>query len=214
MNHAALKVLLQRRLNDLVADQYDSSILDSFLAVGLSQFQAMVQDINPDGFGPLMFSFATVSGQDSYSRNSAFQIFRLEVQDPVSGEWKKIAPQQFQVLLDDDSDFSFDQLRYSEVGTSLFLRPTPDSVFNVRYWFLADIGSQVGWDAYDDLIPTALHTLPVDLALIEALGENADGAEKVEKRIAFKSALLTTLYGRSSEGVSRPNFRPFSSTRG
>lgn len=213
MNHAALKSLLQRRLRDSVADQYDSSILDSFLAVGLSQFQALVLAMNPDGFGPLTATFATVSGTDQYTRVVAFKIFRVEILDAVSGKYAKVEPEHFQTLLDSDPSFSVEGLRYAEVGTSLFLRPTPDAVYTIRYWYTADLGSSAGWDAYDDLIPVALHTLPVDLALIEALAENAEEVKKIENRIAFKMSLLETFYGRSPEQISRPLMQPFASQR-
>lgn len=214
MDHAALKVLLQRRLQDTVADQYSSSIVDSFLAAGLSQFQSLVLGLNPDGFGPLTATFSTAVGTDSYSRVVAFKIFRMEIQDTsIASGWQKIEPENFQVLLDDEGAFTLDGLRYAEVGTKLFLRPTPDSVRTVRYWYTADLGSQLGWDAYDDLIPVGLHTLPVDLALMDALGENAESIEKVQARIAFKVALLETHYGRSTNQVSTPHFQPFGSQR-
>lgn len=215
MNHAALKVLLQRRLQDLVADQYDSSIVDSFLAVGLSQFQSLVLGMNPDGFGPLTATFNTVAGTDAYSRVVAFKIFRMEIQDAsVASGWRKINPENFQILLDDEGAFSLEGLRYAEVGTQLFLRPTPDVVRTIRYWYTADLGSSAGWDAYDDFIPVGLHTLPVDLALIEALGENAEAIEKIQSRVAFKAGLLETHYGRSTNQVSTPAYQPFSSQRG
>ena len=213
MNHAALKTLLQRRLRDSVADQYDSSTVDSFLALGLSQFQSLIQEINPDGFGPLTATFNTAANTDSYSRVVAFKIFRVEIQDPVTSTYKEVLPENFEVLMGNEDDFTVDGLRYCEVGTKLFLRPTPDAVYTIRYWYTADLGSSSGWDAYDDFIPVGLHSLPVDLAMIEALAENAEAVEKIERRVAFKTGLLATHYGRSSKQVSAPNYQPFSSAR-
>ena len=214
MDHAALKVLLQRRLRDSVADQYDSATVDSFLALGLSQFQALVQDINPDGFGPLTADYGMTAGVDNYPRVPAFKIFRMELLDSVTGKYSEVPPENFEVMMaKEDGSFSPSELRYSEVGTRLFFRPTPDAAYTYRYWYTADLGSQSGWDAYNNLIPLALHSLPVDLALVEALAENAEGVERIERRIAFKVGLIPTLYGRSTKQVSAPPYQPFSSQR-
>lgn len=212
MLYAAMDAALRRRLQDVPEESFTDSIITELLAVGISKLQAFIHDINPSAFISTN-TFSTVAGTDTYAKQaSSMRVIRVEMLK-TSGGYVKIPQRNFMELIDEsDSGFSDGSVAVADLGTKWLMRPTPDAIRTVRVWYVPIITDSAGWDAVATLIPPALHYLPVDFAVIEALGETAESAVEVRARINEGLALIPVLYGRSNEQVQALSMSPFSSS--
>lgn len=195
-----MRTLLARRLQDEAADQWSSADKDDLLVVGISKLQAMILDLKPGAFMQIS-SFATVVDQDLYAKPTGIlQMIRMELQNLTDSRYTELFPANFEALIDDNpdnTDTSTGQ-RYAEVGQHFLIRPAPSAVRTARIWFSPEISS-ANWDtAIQGSIPSALHTLPVDFAVVEMLSETAQPAVEAQVRIKVALDLLPAFYGRSN----------------
>jgi hypothetical protein len=214
MLHATMKTFLGRRLSELSADQFSSTVLDDLLAVGIAKLQSYIHDVNPAALIDRN-TFSTVAGTDLYAKQaSALRVILIEMQS-ASGVYQKLTLANFYELMQVDEAVSFEDgvVRVADLGNKWFFRPTPDAVRTVRSWYVPIITTSAGWDAVATAIPPSLHTLPIDLALVEALGETAESASEARARIAENVGLIPMLYGKMPEQVSPLSLSPFSSAK-
>lgn len=212
MLHATMKTFLQRRLQDMVNDGFSSGVLDDLLAVGIAKLLAYIHDINPAAFISTN-TFATVSGTDLYAKQaSSMRVIRIEIAQAAGG-YAKVALANFYDLIDDGvTAFDLANISVADLGNQWYMHPTPDSINTVRVWYVPIITDSTGWDAVATQISPALHFLPVDFAVVEALGETAESASEARSRINDALALIPSLYGRTGEQVASFNMSPFASS--
>ena len=210
MLYATMKTFLQRRLQDTVADQFASSVVDDLLLVGIAKLQAFIHDINPTAFIDRN-TFNTVASTDLYAKQaSSLRVIRAEMLRSSGTGYDKLPVRNFHQIVEDENAFVEGAVAIADLGTKWLISPTPDSIRTVRIWYVPVITSSTIWDSYALLINPALHFLPVDLALVEALGETAEGAAEARSRINESLALLPSLYGVTGEQTAPLNLQPFS----
>lgn len=215
MLYAVMKTLLQRRLQDTAAVQFDATaIVDPLLAFGISKLQGYIQDINPSAFVDRA-TFPTVAGTDLYAKTaSSLRVIRAEI-SKTSGGYLKLPVRNFYEVVEEwDGSFSDGNISISDLGNKWLMAPTPDAVKTVRVWYVPVLTDGTAWDAVATYIPPSLHLLPVDFALVEALAETAEATVEARVRISEGLALISALFGRSPEQVQALSMAPFSSAQG
>lgn len=213
MLHATMKTFLGRRLQDTAAVEFTSGNLDDLLAIGIAKLQAYIHDINPSALIDTA-TFSTVAGTDLYAKTaSSLRVIMAEMQN-ASGVYSKLPLANFYELVQGDPTDTFEvgTARLADLGNKWLIRPTPDAVRTVRSWYVPIITTSAGWDAVATQINPALHTLPIDFALVEALGETSESAAVTlaRERIAENVGLIPMLYGKQPEQVAALSFSPFS----
>lgn len=198
MNRGTLRTLLLKRLQDTVADQFDSSDANDLLNVGLGLLQAEIMKTRPDAF--LEISTADiVAGQERYENPDGWIMDQeIEIADSsTSSGWRKLNPMPIQQR---PSTSAGSISYFSHKGRWLVLTDTPTVAVTAglrRTWVPTLTMSA---DADIPSVKTALHTSIVDYAVIEALGETDEGSGAAERRLERKLALIPDLYARVTVG--------------
>lgn len=221
MIYTDLRDLLERRLQDVANDEFTTAFLDGLLGVGMGKLQAYIHDIKVDAFVKRV-SISLVASTDLYLKSlgeaNTLRSIEAEVLQASSGLYKPVTISNFYKMRARYSDAggiaAADGLEVADLGNQWYVQPTPSAAGTLRIWVVPNIGNQTNWDAIaEPSIPLALHTLPVDFAVIECLGETSDKAavEEARARIADGLTLVPLLYGRSMKQVDSLQVSPFSS---
>lgn len=212
MNSTNALATLRRRVQDVAEEAFTDAIVEELWLIGVNKMLAFIHDINPAALVDRT-TFPTVAGTDLYTKQaSSLRTFAVEMQNS-SGTYDELQIQSFEQVLAKAGDaFEDGGVVIADLGNQWLFAPTPNVVRTVRVWHIPSITTTTLWDNYATKIPLALHTLPIDLAVVELLGETAENIDPVRRRISDALDMIPMLYGRSAKQVTPISMSPFSSS--
>ena len=199
MNRGTMRVLLSKRLQDTVDDQFDDSALNDLLNIGLGLLQADIMAVRPDAFMEIS-TFNIGANNERYENPDGWMMdVLIEVSDSSSASgWRQLSPLPIQQRGSAATDPN--TVYFSHMGRWLILTPTPSAavVNGLRRTWVPTL--TMSSDSDIPQVKTLLHSCIIDYAVLEALGESDEAGENTRKRLEKKLERIPDLYARVSVG--------------
>lgn len=182
MTRGEMRTLLRKRIQEVSADQWTDSDLNSLLNVALSRIQTLVMKVHPDAF--LYRYYRNIEANNEFYGWPAGLLFvvSVETKTSASGSYKRRRPMKYVDTL--DTPASSAEPRYARVADFLVHSPTPTENISqgIRIWGVPTLTMAADSDVPAVVLP--LHIAAVYWAQVFAVGETKEVIKVVKEELA------------------------------
>ena len=207
MNRGTLRTLLGKRLQDTVDDQFDDTALNDLINVGIGLLQNEILKVNPLAFVSID-TFASVASQPYYEvPANIYHEVELGIADTSAPEaYRPLTKVPWRARTREAGSNEV----YARLGQYWWIQPTPTASTAAYFRLIWHYALSLSDDTTEPRIHSSLHTCIVDYAVLEALGETYEGADRVIQRLDKKLIAIPAIYAMDPIPMSigaGPSFR-------
>jgi hypothetical protein len=198
MTLAQARVLLRRRLQEVVADQWSDAELTTLINAALGRMQTLLMRVDPDAFVSI-YTKDTAAAQPYYENPPAMlTLLTLEQKITASSDYTKVKPKKRVDILSRVSGDS--DLWYARLGrTNIQLSPTPTAAVasGLRFTFVNTLTVADDSDVFG--LPFPLHMGIVYWAEVMAIGEGRQSAKDTKDELTAMINDIPSWYLQSGD---------------